>query len=429
MAIWGKKAARGQAGAAGGSDLDGVQWRRKDGGLVGDLAGDGARSVRERRLRLAVAVAVAVALAAAVAVVFAVTGEGEEGVTPDAVARLVRDEGVDARTREGAARLALLGAKLTPAQAGAHREHLAQDPGDLATRTVLVAFENLRVSKDPDAADRLADHVLWLAQNAPETAILATPYAQLSPGHAARPKVRKELLKAVVRRTDLRVLWDAALWLAPSDPVAADGLLGRGQALVPSDAAWAQERGTIELGVRAGGVEARAVAGPPRDADLAAAFAALDARLGGRGGKEPFVTLGDKAMAAFRAKRPRLAYRLASEGVERAAAHRDDWAYGEVVHVSNIVLGHLALQSGDVTWAVRYLRRAGRASGSPRLRTRGPDTTLAAALLKVGKRDAVLRYLADCGKFWKVGRERGLLAKWRGEIRDGKTPDFRADAD
>ncbi len=397
-------------------------------GLAGASGGGAGRIARRSRLRAAVAVAILVSLAAAVAVVWALA-EGDGGVTPDALVRLVQEEGVDARTREGAARLALLGAELTPEQARAHAARLEVDPGDLATRTVLVAFENLRVGKDPEAADRLAGHVLWLAQNAPEAAILATPYAQLPPEHAARGEVRAALLKAVVRRTDLRVLWDAALWLAAQDPVAADGLLARGQALVPSDASWAQERGAIELSVRAGGVAAGEVAAPPRDANLAAAFAALDARLGARGGKEPFVTLGDKAMAALRARRPRLAYRLASEALERAPAHRNDWAYGEVVHVANIVMGHLALQSGDATWAARYLRRAGKAPGSPRLRTRGPDTTLAAALLKLGKTQVVLDYLADCGKFWKVGRQRGLLAKWRGQIRDGETPDFRADGD
>ena len=55
--------------------------------------------------------------------------------------------------------------------------------------------------------------------------------------------------------------------------------------------------------------------------------------------------------------------------LKQAESFRDDWNYGNAVHVANLVLGHIALDSGDVDEAKRFLLEAGKTPGSPQLNT------------------------------------------------------------
>ena len=70
----------------------------------------------------------------------------------------------------------------------------------------------------------------------------------------------------------------------------------------------------------------------------------------------------------------------------------------------------LALQAGDVEEAKRRLLAAGKTSGSPALRSFGPNMALAEKLLEKGERDVVLEYFELCKKFWagesyRMGRD------------------------
>ena len=63
----------------------------------------------------------------------------------------------------------------------------------------------------------------------------------------------------------------------------------------------------------------------------------------------------------------------------------------------------------------------GRVSGSSQLDSFGPNMQLADDLLKAGRRDTVLAYFDECGKFWKDKQ----LGTWRSEVEAGRMPDFR----
>jgi hypothetical protein len=52
---------------------------------------------------------------------------------------------------------------------------------------------------------------------------------------------------------------------------------------------------------------------------------------------------------------------------------------------------------------------------------------LAQLLLDHGERDAVLKYLEDCKKFWNLGQRD--LEKWISAIKAGKTPKLKGDDD
>lgn len=105
-----------------------------------------------------------------------------------------------------------------------------------------------------------------------------------------------------------------------------------------------------------------------------------------------------------------------------APAHVD-WG-ADQSYVAHIVLGKIALSHGDVGPASEHLSLASRAASrsSPTLRSLGPDTELAAALLQHGERGAVVDYLRAMKEVWRRGARQ--LDRWIAEIGSGRTPDF-----
>jgi hypothetical protein len=108
--------------------------------------------------------------------------------------------------------------------------------------------------------------------------------------------------------------------------------------------------------------------------------------------------------------------------LEQAASMKNNWNYGNAVHVGNIVLGRLALDSGDVAEARRLLLEAGKTPGSPQLNSFGPNMMLAKELLTKGEREAVVDYLNLCAKFWLM--HDGRLDVWKAAAAKGEMPDF-----
>jgi hypothetical protein len=97
--------------------------------------------------------------------------------------------------------------------------------------------------------------------------------------------------------------------------------------------------------------------------------------------------------------------------------------YTDATHVGNLVLGHLALEEGDVGAAKEHLLAAGRVPGSPVLVSFGPHFLLAKQLLERGERETVVEYFDLCAKFWQL--EDGRLGRWKEAVRRGETPDFK----
>jgi hypothetical protein len=94
------------------------------------------------------------------------------------------------------------------------------------------------------------------------------------------------------------------------------------------------------------------------------------------------------------------------------------------IHKGNIVLGRLALRTGNTERAKAFLLESGRVGGSPVLGSFGPNMTLAKEMLEKGERDVVLEYFGLCENFWKQGHDK--LEGWRSQVRAGTIPDFGA---
>ncbi len=139
---------------------------------------------------------------------------------------------------------------------------------------------------------------------------------------------------------------------------------------------------------------------------------------------ERFYALGEAASAALFLGRLNEARELAVETLGTAEKYRDNWNYGNAIHVGHVVLGRLALGKDKLDEARAHLLKAGRTPGSPQLDTFGPGMLLARELILRGEREVVLEYLELCRLFWDM--DRGCLDEWTEVIRDGDMPEFGA---
>ena len=135
-----------------------------------------------------------------------------------------------------------------------------------------------------------------------------------------------------------------------------------------------------------------------------------------------FDLLVDLAQAALRADEREKARAYAEEQLAKARLPEFADAAGAAIHYGNLVLGHLALASGDVEGAKGHLVGAGRTPGSAPLCSFGPSMVLAKELLDRGEREAVLHYLRLCSVFWQPDDQ--CLDQWIWTIEHGGVPDF-----
>ncbi len=118
--------------------------------------------------------------------------------------------------------------------------------------------------------------------------------------------------------------------------------------------------------------------------------------------------------------------KFALEYLNLASEFKDNWNYGNAVHIANIYLGLMALRNENVQQAKEYLINAGLTPGSPQLNSFGPNMLLAKELLEFGERDVVLEYLDACKSFWlRIFRKR-FMKMWKRKIRKEEIPDFGA---
>jgi hypothetical protein len=89
-------------------------------------------------------------------------------------------------------------------------------------------------------------------------------------------------------------------------------------------------------------------------------------------------------------------------------------------HWGHNVLGHVALQQGNMSDAVAHLLESGAVVGDYRLTSYGPSFALAKELCKRGAWSEVEAYLRACESFWDDER----LQVWRTQVERQELPDF-----
>jgi tetratricopeptide (TPR) repeat protein len=318
--------------------------------------------------------------------------------------------------RSAAVSMAHAGTSLTEAQAQALEARLEAQPDDLDTRTQLLGYYFRRAHESREARRAKQAHVQWLIRNRPEAAIAGGPEARLNSaidGEAYFEAKRLWLDQAKALDKDPRVLGNAAAFVQLEDDEKAEQLWKQAQQVEPSNDDWPGDLGRLYkrriYGLKA---EARRPLAAVALQHFERALEVTDSRAS---------ILTDAAEVAVDAGETEKARAFALELLATPAGH---WSHGNAVHHGNLVLGRLALQSGNVAEAGQYLLKAGETPGSPNLNSFGPNMTLARELLEEGEREVVLDYFQLCSGFWKS--DRGRLDNWAATVLGGGTPDFRA---
>lgn len=236
--------------------------------------------------------------------------------------------------------------------------------------------------------------------------------------------IRDALEKAlVVHGANPSVLRGAGRLVQHHEPKRSLSLLERAYELDPTDAqaaGWIGHQYSLAGQVRTAHGDAAGAKDAARDASFW--FERALARAADTAARRWILVFA--AHAALAADDADLAQRHAEKLIASArtgpkSAGRPD---GLAIHDGNVVLGRIALARGDRAAAIDHLARAGETPGAPSLKSFGPELALANELLKAGERAAVLAYLTEVGRFWKM--DRGLLAHWRSRIEAGETPEI-----
>jgi tetratricopeptide (TPR) repeat protein len=320
---------------------------------------------------------------------------------------------------------------------------MAGSPHELALRILVLGYYFLGQRESDTARSARQNHILWLIEHAPASSTAGSPEASILNRDDPQAYVEARSLwldQVASHPRDTNILGNAAQFFVLNDFEQSEKLLKQARALEPDNPEWPERLGQLySLHSSLDAAAQRASA-----ANALREFQAAE-RLQSQADPQPSADgdpeaieeakvttllmlihkLPDLAKAAFDAGEFEHARNYASELLENAVStdvpefFRND---GNALHHGNLILGRVALRSGDLEQAKRRLVAAAKVSGSPQLDSFGPDMSLALELLEQGERDVVLEYFQRCGSFWKNGAEH--LQEWTSQVEKGVIPDF-----
>ncbi len=290
---------------------------------------------------------------------------------------------------------------LTDAEAQALEEKAKANPDDADSRAELLGYYFLRQNSSRAAIEARRAQVLWMIRNRPADRFTGSPFCEIEPavdpdGYVAA----KDLWKQQVENPSqsAAVLGNAANFVSMQDPKTAEDLLKRAEAVDPGNPQWPQDLAWLHSRLTPS-------TKPADQSDRARLILAEfeKAYALSKSPEDRFYNLTPLPKAAFACGGNVKAADYAKQLLTQAQSFEGDWNYGNAIHTSNLVLGRVALASGDTDAAKARLLDAGKTPGSPQLDSFGPNMELARELLQKGEKDVVLQYFSLCGKFWKMG--------------------------
>lgn len=311
------------------------------------------------------------------------------------------------------------GMKMTSDEAAKLEKEFEEKPDDFNLSAQLLGFYYYSCyKKEPDASKKLGDFILSLIKSHPEAAVLGSnPYGQLD-FHNEKYAEAQQLWAQQVEKNpkSIPILMNAVKSAFKQGGELTEKYLLQAQTLEPDSREISQKLADFYR-------ISREFPGADKK-DLASKELAELTKLYKRPeyGIVKSMFLSRMAKAAleipgeldFADKEAGLMISLIETTSEERTA-------GELFYFGYFTKGMVAVKKGDTDKAVEFLLKSAETSGSP-LFNRGPNMSLAKALLEAGQKDAVIEFLDKCGKFWKYDRSK--REKWISEIKDGKTPDF-----
>lgn len=284
------------------------------------------------------------------------------------------------------------------------------DPTEIAGRMQLLAYYRGRSSQNIEARTSLHELVGWFIKNYPED--IGFPAIFIDPGSDPEGylEIKKHWLEVIEQYPDnAKIVCNAAVFALLADPDWGDELLNKATELEIIDSNTAKRIGMV-YGLRLMAEQSKNKRQWWAGKALEHYELAIDLT------KEPSELSPLRIMAATVA--------LDVGKLQSAKTHAQQLLLDEdsddSIHSANIILGRLALQSGDREKAKAHLLAAGRVSSTPELTRSGPDMLLARELLRVKETEAVLEYFKLCENLWKKPE----LKQWAEQVKDGRIPHF-----
>lgn len=313
--------------------------------------------------------------------------------------------------------LIIFGKKLDLWETEQLEEHVGSGPENLWLRIVLIGC-NLLKRQSETAQSRLRGHIVWIIENLPKSSIAGMLglfcIAEFKELGEFYDQVKRLWIAALTANPEnAQVLGRAAMFFTLIDNVWSGELLRRAKAIEPDNPNWSKQLAflyNLEMANRQD--ESRQ--------DWAAMALAEWQHAGSMLKTEQEWTallFEEQAKAAFESGDLENAEGYARELLERAspAPHQ-----GDAIHIGNLVLGRIALRTGDIEKAKSHLIESARTDGSAVLCSFGPRMILAKEFLERGETAIVLRYLELCSVFWRDGRVQ--LTRWVEQIKQGEIP-------
>jgi tetratricopeptide (TPR) repeat protein len=322
-------------------------------------------------------------------------------------------------------RLVLKGFRLSSPEAEKLEKTLLADPKNLIAHITLVAY----YTSQHDELSRIekSEHALWLIRNIPDLETLHdVAYARLGKRDRGYEEAKQLWLKHLeTYHNNMVVLANAAEFFIISDKQLSEKLFKQSAVADPNNPRWPSELGQLYMMEMQNATYTPQTTGADKKSLAASAYQIYERayRLQ-HNDQEKRMLISRLATSAFEAGQIETAQLWALEALNDAKNARSDWSVADSVHHAHIILGRIALRSGDLTEAREHLIQAARSEGSPVLGSFGPNMMLAKELLEKGARDAVIQYFQKCASFWR--NDRGQLVQWAATVREGGIPNFGA---
>ena len=285
-----------------------------------------------------------------------------------------------------------------------------KDPTELDGRLQLLGHYSGRSSKDIEARSSLRKLVGWFIRNYPEDAGLQTIFIDAGSDPDGYLDIKKQWLGVIEEYPDnVKIICNAAIFALLPDPDWGNELLSKATELEIQDSDSAKRIGMV-YGLKLMAEQSK----KKREWSARKAIEHYELAIDLTG--EPSEVSPLRILAATTA--------LNVGKLQSAKTHAqqllNDEDSDDSIHSANIILGRLALQSGDREKAKAHLLAAGRVSSTPELTRSGPDMLLARELLKEKETEVVLEYFELCETLC----EKPELKQWAEQVKEGRIPDF-----
>src|SRR2546430_3809398 len=266
-------------------------------------------------------------------------------------------------------RLVLNGYRLSGPEAEKLEKTLLADPRNLIAHITLVAY----YTSQHDELSRIkkSEQTLWLIRNIPDREILHdVAYARLGKWDRGYEEAKQLWLKHLeTYHNNAVVLANAAEFFIISDKQFTEKLFKQLAVADPNNPRWPSELGHLYM-MEMQNATYTPPTGPSTGADrknlAASAYQNFERayRLQNHD-QEKRILISQLATSALEAGEVQKAQVWALEALDDAKNAKSDWSVADSVHHAHIILGRIALRSGDLAEAREHLIQAARSEGSP----------------------------------------------------------------